>query len=249
MERTTNAFGRIPCEMLRLLMLPSKGLMVLETFSLALRHVDYGAQREHNEVFERSFLRALSQFLIREGGVWDAEVSDGWSWVYSTFSDELLSALEVVKPKVEAVRSSWNQIITKSVMQSEFSDDSHASGTTHMSSRRHSVSGRTIASIHGTGGMLSRRSSHKSHQKRSTLNAEMSNEDGVDGRQRALVSVGAAMARRLQVRNTELEHSETFQSQAARKRCIHGIGSRISRYSAYPHCANVHAYIRAYVRA
>eukprot|EP00439_Symbiodinium_sp_Y106_P046525 s2176_g5.t3 len=198
MERTTNAFGRIPCEMLRLLMLPSKGLMVLETLSLALRHVDYGAQREHNEVFERSFLRALSQFLIREGGVWDADVSDGWSWVYSTFSDELLSALEVVKPKVEAVRSSWNQIITKSVMQSEFSDDSHASGTTHMSSRRHSVSGRTIASIHGTGGTVTGGRSHKSHQKRSTLNAEMSNEDGVDGRQRAVVSVGAAMARRLQ---------------------------------------------------
>ena len=37
------------------------------------------------QVFERSFLRALSQFLIREGGVWDADVSDGWSWVYSTF--------------------------------------------------------------------------------------------------------------------------------------------------------------------
>ncbi|CAE7570961.1 vhb [Symbiodinium natans] len=194
MERTTNAFGRIPCEMLRLLMLPSKALMTLETLSLALRHVDYGAKREHNEVFGNSFLRALSQFLIREGGVWDSDISDGWAWVYTTFSDELLRALETVRPKVEAVRSSWNQIITKTLMQSELSSDSRISG----SGRRHSVSGRTLASIHGTRVMVNGGSSTKHAKKRNMLNAEMVEEDGADGHQRAVVSVGAAMAQRLQ---------------------------------------------------
>ena len=60
------------------------------------------------QVFQRSFLRALSQFLIREGGVWDADVSDGWSWVYGTFSTPPGFVRYKAAGNGYLVRTDWN---------------------------------------------------------------------------------------------------------------------------------------------
>jgi len=83
---------------------------VVEAQNLALRHVDYGASREHIAIFEQCLLKALRRYIICEGGTWNAGVEAGWSWAYNVLTPLFFRAIDELRPKVEIVRLSWQQV-------------------------------------------------------------------------------------------------------------------------------------------
>eukprot|EP00930_Biecheleria_cincta_P077688 TRINITY_DN6499_c0_g1_i3.p1 TRINITY_DN6499_c0_g1~~TRINITY_DN6499_c0_g1_i3.p1 ORF type:complete len:745 (-),score=105.69 TRINITY_DN6499_c0_g1_i3:91-2268(-) len=144
-------FGRIPLEMLRLIMLPVKAHLEADMHRWALRHVDFGAQREHNDIFEACLLRTLSQCCTREAVVWNSDMEAAWSWVYELVSAILFQELDHVRPLVEAVRQSWQRAITAAAMLPEC--QSSASGSTAGSSKSRqgkSSSQRVSSSVKGS---------------------------------------------------------------------------------------------------
>jgi len=103
--------GEIVLELIRLVSLPTQKQFMQSMESLAMRHVDYGADRKHGQMFKKCLLIAIRTFVIREGGVWNSHHANAWSWVYNVAFAALFDVKDEVQPKVEAVRSSFERML------------------------------------------------------------------------------------------------------------------------------------------
>eukprot|EP00928_Gymnodinium_smaydae_P099123 TRINITY_DN9377_c0_g2_i1.p1 TRINITY_DN9377_c0_g2~~TRINITY_DN9377_c0_g2_i1.p1 ORF type:complete len:1137 (+),score=111.91 TRINITY_DN9377_c0_g2_i1:189-3413(+) len=114
--------------MIRLVMLPSKASLRSEMTRLALKHVDYGAKREHGPPFKTCLMRALKRYVLQEGALWNTGVERSWKWTLDLCMEEMFGCLDVFTPKVQSVRSTWQYILTKLAMRAA-ANPSHGSGS------------------------------------------------------------------------------------------------------------------------
>jgi len=115
--------GEIVLELIRLVELDSPDNFHTQMELLAMRHVDYGADRKHGAGFSASLLAAIRIFSVREGGRCSNSLEEAWKWVYDLAFSILFAVKEKVEPKVLDVRSSF-QKVTDSLVET----DTHASG-------------------------------------------------------------------------------------------------------------------------
>jgi len=112
-EHQAIRLGEIVLELIRLVSLETKLQFQQEMETLAMRHVDYGAERQHGRAFKKCLLIAIRTFAIREGGDWNRHHASALSWVYNLAFNILFTNIERFQPKVEDVRASFQKLLSK----------------------------------------------------------------------------------------------------------------------------------------